>query len=524
MVETNSLNFAYERSIISKTVVPKAFHYEERKPLSKPLVMTECYELPTQNVANLTENSITTFKLSGSYYIDPSSVILSFTVTNTGDEIALSTDVATGTRNLSKIDGSAASMIKNIIIRSSNGEIIQNIEEYGRIAAILNDIYLSSEARRTNNIAGFGGNDTIDQISTTPTLGEVLTPAIESTKNKFYGIESNGYMARGLMLDSCYETILGHSKSDQAFTPTYTNGKSVVANGTSRSSQRFYIPLYTLFGSTNIEGKMLPILFMGDVFIQITWTKFGCFTCNTLEANNPTDRLCVVNNPYLLYEKTQPDESVNASLLTYIKQNGISIHFTSFEKYEASSTGGTIPSSINIDKKFVSLRTVFVSFTPTVFLTKTNIRAYNRISNNITHLQLDIGKTLIPSTEMPFSNGGNAYGDSNNGYYIYQIQKFLNSIGSYQAAGIINPINFAYNEPQTTGSYDIGCGRAVYVLNCDPLISDNSCISGISTISKNLSLRMKSAAPHTANYNIYCFMYYDASMIIQPDLKIVERH
>ena len=118
-------------------VVPNSLNYADLKPESIQTDIRLTKFLPTATVNDADITSVFRFLLSGTGFLDPFSTYLDFTI-NVPDNLFNTDEV------IKFVDRSAHSFINQITIKAQ-GNIIENIEHYDVLAAMLNDMIYSCE-------------------------------------------------------------------------------------------------------------------------------------------------------------------------------------------------------------------------------------------------------------------------------------------------------------------------------------------------------------------------------------------
>lgn len=132
--------------------------------------------------------------------------------------------------------------------------------------------------------------------------------------------------------------------------------------------------------------------------------------------------------------------------------------------------------TIQINKPYKSLRTIFMGFYSDRYRELPAARKFSRMNWNINKWQITAGSKKIPDLPIECTSAGNNFGKSNN-IFITQIYKAMNAFSSTQKDSILNPANMAFNG---TGSW-WAWGRFLIAINWDSISSDSTWISGLNT-------------------------------------------
>ena len=98
-----------------------------------------------------------------------------------------------------------------------------------------------------------------------------------------------------------------------------------------------------------------------------------------------------------------------------------------------------------------------------------------------------------------------------------ELKKAVGALHSDNYNTSINTVEFSsVDATVTTG---IAPGKFWFGVNCEKLSSNGALLTGVSTQSSPISLRISTSSAPTQNYSVNLVALYDALIVVQPELR-----
>lgn len=311
------------------------------------------------------------------------------------------------------------------------------------------------------------------------------------------------------------------------------------------TSWEFFIPLMSgLFGwlMPPQQFKLIPMRVFKDLVFEFLFNP-NAFFSSCWNTDQSKVRYTVTNLE-LHCELADFDDPMLIAAIDASIIDGLTIptcswyHCTTY----AITGGSQVPSTVQINVGFESLRALMFCFIARDYERNTAARKHYRLSQNITSMWIKVGTEYYPNFQIEGNGGTNAGQTSNYFFYYHLIKAFGKHVGTGSWA--INPHNFAINfrefNPQiqmvasTSGTvtnyaqsytpllialYQANffaenriIGKALYAIDLDTLNYDYSLLSGVNTINAKpfeLLLDSSNVNMYPNNNSLFVFGYYD---------------
>jgi hypothetical protein len=106
---------------------------------------------------------------------------------------------------------------------------------------------------------------------------------------------------------------------------------------------------------------------------------------------------------------------------------------------------------------------------------------------------------------------------NNKAAFLMELKKAVGALHSDNYNTSINAIEF--NSLDTTTTTGIAPGKFWFAVNCEKLSSNGALLTGVSTQSSPISLRISAGTAPTQSYNVNLIALYDALIVVQPELR-----
>ena len=102
---------------------------------------------------------------------------------------------------------------------------------------------------------------------------------------------------------------------------------------------------------------------------------------------------------------------------------------------------------------------------------------------------------------------------------LMELKKAVGALHSDNYNTSINAQEFHYNDANLGATTLTGPAKFYFGCNTERLSTSNTLISGVSTNSSPINLRISTGTTTTQAYNFYLIALYDALIVVQPELR-----
>ena len=250
--------------------------------------------------------------------------------------------------------------------------------------------------------------------------------------------------------------------------------------------------------------KLIPAGLMPNIRVQLTTASI---TEAFLASTPPTGYS--LSNVELCY--TMIDFSGDTNELVKNMGDQFYIKSTSFKNMGASlASGGTGSTDLIYNMRLASIKSLFVNFSG-----QSTAKCINGIFDSVDptsgsgDMVLNIAGTNYPTRSVSTLNSKSAF--------FMELKKAVGALHSDNYNTSINTVEFSsVDATVTTG---IAPGKFWFGVNCEKLSSNGALLTGVSTQSSPISLRISTSSAPTQSYSVNLIALYDALIVVQPELR-----
>jgi hypothetical protein len=266
-------------------------------------------------------------------------------------------------------------------------------------------------------------------------------------------------------------------------------------------------PLPCLLSSAE---KLIPAGLMPNIRVQLTTESISAMF-GIVSATLPSNY--ALTNVELCY--TMIDFHGDVNDLVRGMGDQFYIKSTSFKNMGASLASGVSGSSDLIyNMRLASIKSLFANFSG-----QTAAKCVNGIFDSV--------DPTSGTGDMVFSIAGTNYPTravstiNNRAGVLMELKKAVGALHSDNYNTSINSLEFSYLDKDlgTTATTRVAPGKFYFGVNCEKLSSNGALLTGVSTQSSPISLRLTASTPPSQNYNVNLIAMYDALIVVQPELR-----
>lgn len=254
--------------------------------------------------------------------------------------------------------------------------------------------------------------------------------------------------------------------------------------------------------------KLIPAGLMPNIRVQLTTASI---TEAFLASTPPTGYS--LSNVELCY--TMIDFSGDTNELVKNMGDQFYIKSTSFKNMGASLASGVSGSTdLVFNLRLASIKSLFANFCG-----QTATKCLNGIFDSIDptsssgELVYNIAGTNYPSRPVSTIN--------NKASVLMELKKAVGALHSESYNSSVNNVEFGYQDDGVSAAPTsvYASGKFWFAVNTEKLSSNGALLTGISTQSSPISLRVSTNTATAQAYNVYLVVMYDALIVVQPELR-----
>jgi hypothetical protein len=254
--------------------------------------------------------------------------------------------------------------------------------------------------------------------------------------------------------------------------------------------------------------KLIPAGLMPNIRVQLTTESIA----NVFQATTPPTAY-EIKNIELCYTMIDFNGDVNDLVKGMGEQ--FYVKSSSFKNMGASlSLGVTGSVDLVYNMRLASIKSLFTHFT----------------GQNVAKCVNGIFDSCDPTSakgEMVYNIAGTNYPSrpvstlNNKSAFSMELKKALGALHTESYNNSIDLIEFNYNDTGvfTTPTTDIAPAKFYFGVNCEKLSSNGALLTGVSTQSSPISLRLSVGNETLQAYNVNLIALYDALIVVQPELR-----
>lgn len=280
--------------------------------------------------------------------------------------------------------------------------------------------------------------------------------------------------------------------------------------------------------------KLIPLKYLPDLTFEFTFNPHALFT--SFFSNNNSSRNYTIKKFSIRSELVEITDPGMMDQIEGEYQKGIRLNSQAwFYGPNYNITQGAIPTTLQINLGFSSLRNVFFMFMPNDHTINSAFRKQYRLSMAITSMQLKVGTNYYPQQPI-IGNGGTNIGAINNNEFVKYLNKAFGKHCGAGSGGVVNQHNFAINcreaDPTSTATMfttdkqmnyfmeNRVIGKAVYAIPLDALNYEQKGGSGIDTTFTKpfeILLTYDNAKVFTRSVTMHTWFHHDYMLYIGPN-------
>jgi hypothetical protein len=258
--------------------------------------------------------------------------------------------------------------------------------------------------------------------------------------------------------------------------------------------------------------KLIPAGLMPNIRVQLTTASIAeIFT--PFAGTNAAPTAYSITNCELCY--TMIDFNGDVNELVKGMGDQFYIKSQSFKNMGASLASG-VSGSVDLvyNMRLASIKSLFANFCG---------QTVTRCSNG----NFDSIDPTSSNGEMVYTIAGTNYPSrpvstlNNKASFLMELKKAVGALHSDNYNTSINQVEFGHTDTSvgTTATTLYTCGKFIFSCNTEKLSTSNTILSGISTQSSPISLRISCNTATAQSYNVYLIALYDALIVVQPELR-----
>ena len=256
----------------------------------------------------------------------------------------------------------------------------------------------------------------------------------------------------------------------------------------------------------SMAEKLIPAGLMPNIRVQLTTESVA----NVFLAGTPPTGY-TISNIELCYTMIDFHGDVNDLVKGMGEQ--FYIKSSSFKNMGASLASGVSGSTDLIyNMRLASIKSLFAHFCGQT-ITKCvngNFDSCDPTSSN-GELVYNIAGTSYPTRPVSTLN--------NKASVLMELKKAVGALHSDNYNTSINSQEFFYNDANLGATTITAPAKFYFGVNCEKLSSNGALLTGVSTQSSPISLRVSTSTATTQPYNVYLIALYDALIVVQPELR-----
>tara|TARA_R110002126_G_scaffold12880_2_gene55330 strand:+ start:3524 stop:4792 length:1269 start_codon:yes stop_codon:yes gene_type:complete len=250
--------------------------------------------------------------------------------------------------------------------------------------------------------------------------------------------------------------------------------------------------------------KLVPAGLMPNIRIQLTTESISAMFGTVQPPSNYS-----LTNVELCYTMIDFHGEVNDLVRGMGEQ--FYIKSQSFKNMGASlASGGTGATDLIYNMRLASIKSLFANFSG-----QSTAKCINGIFDSVDptsglgDMVFNIAGTNYPTRSVSTLNNKSAF--------LMELKKAVGALHSDNYNTSINTKEFAsVDATVTTG---IAPGKFYFGVNCEKLSSNGALLTGVSTQSSPISLRLSTSSAPTQSYSVNLIAMYDALIVVQPELR-----
>ena len=259
--------------------------------------------------------------------------------------------------------------------------------------------------------------------------------------------------------------------------------------------------------------KLIPAGLMPNIRVQLTTAPIAEIFIPFASTNTPPTAYSITNCE-LCY--TMIDFNGDVNELVKGMGDQFYIKSQSFKNMGASLASG-VSGSVDLvyNMRLASIKSLFANFCGQT-LTKClngNFDSIDPTSSN-GEMVYTIAGTNYPSRPVSTLN--------NKAAFLMELKKAVGALHSDNYNTSINQVEFGHTDTSvgTTATTLYTNGKFIFSSNCEKLSSNGALLTGISTQSSPISLRISCNTATAQSYNVYLIALYDALIVVQPEFRL----
>ena len=250
--------------------------------------------------------------------------------------------------------------------------------------------------------------------------------------------------------------------------------------------------------------KLVPAGLMPNIRVQLTTENIAAMFTTSQPPSN-----YALTNVELCYTMIDFHGEVNDLVRGMGEQ--FYIKSQSFKNMGASlASGGTGSTDLIYNMRLASIKSLFANFSG-----QTTTKCLNGIFDSV--------DPTSGSGDMVFNIAGTNYPTravstlNNKSAFLMELKKAVGALHSDSYNTSINTVEFLSVDATVTSA--TAPGKFIFGVNCEKLSVNSALLTGCSTNSSPISLRISTSSAPTQSYSVNLIAMYDALIVVQPELR-----